>query len=284
MKKVALALCKLSKDYQPCDEILASCLANNGFEVSKEYWNDENCHWENYDLVILRSAIDYIDNVDAFLSWVNHVSKVSNLVNGESLIRHNCNKLYLKKLEDRGIEIVPTEVADSKSDLIAVINNLPYDDLVIKAAVGTKGLRTYRFNKDRLSEILETVSSFSINSKCPVLVQPFIASIDEDGVNTAMYFNGKFSFAVKRYPEIDNYDYVKEEHEELYSPSIEEINFCNKVINCYDEVPVYAKIDYIIVNNHPLLLKTGFIEPNLYFNLAPSHAQDLVDAIKQKYA
>ena len=41
--------------------------------------------WENYDLVILRSACDYIDNVDKFLDWISDVSSKTKLVNEEAI-------------------------------------------------------------------------------------------------------------------------------------------------------------------------------------------------------
>jgi glutathione synthase/RimK-type ligase-like ATP-grasp enzyme len=281
MKKIALAVCHLYKDKSPCDDILANALKNHGYSVTKEVWNDPNTKWEYYDLVILRSACDYIDNVDSFLNWVSDVSTKTTLINNEEVIKNNCNKLYLKKLENKGISIIPTQIADSLSDLIAVINNCNYDDIVIKHTLGAKGLRTYHFKKDQIEQIYQTISDLPINKKTPILVQPYIHNLKENGEISAMYFDGVYSFAVKRKPITDDITLSVKEEEELYNPSYDEIEFCNQVMSVYEFAPVYAKIDYVNDNGKLLLVKTGFIEPNLYFHVSPSHVEDFIKAIKK---
>lgn len=281
MKNIALAVCNLYKEHNPCDEILAKALVDSNFNVKIEVWDDPDTKWENYDLVILRSACDYIDNVDKFLEWISDVSSKTKLVNEEA-IKNNCNKIYLKKLEGKGIPIVPTKVADSLSDLIAEVNNSVYDDLVIKHSLGAKGLRTFHFKKNQLDQIYQTISEIPINKKTPMLVQPFLNDVKECGEISVMFFGGDYSFAVNRKQIKDEATLSSQDEEEvLYIPTKEEIDFCYKVLSIYEFIPDYARIDFIVSEGQPLLVKTGFIEPNLYFHISPTHVNDFIKVIKK---
>ena len=76
-----------------------------------------------------------------------------------------------------------------------MINNCNYDDIVIKHT-WSKGLRTYH-KKDQIEQIYQTISDLPINKKTPILVQPYIHNVKENGEISAMYFDGVYSFAVK---------------------------------------------------------------------------------------
>ena len=59
---------------------------------------------------MLRSPWDYVERLDEFLAWAEHVATVSALWNPTALVRWNTHKAYLLELAAAGAPVVPTVV------------------------------------------------------------------------------------------------------------------------------------------------------------------------------
>src|SRR5580765_6673197 len=91
------------------DEPLAlAALARTGVSVEVVDWDDPGVDWARFDRVVLRSAWDYPERLAQFLTWLEQVAAVSELVNPPGIIRWNLDKRYLVELADAGVPITPT--------------------------------------------------------------------------------------------------------------------------------------------------------------------------------
>jgi len=72
-------------------------------------WDDGDAPFAEQDLVILRSTWNYFERVDEFVGWVAKTGAATRLLNPPSIVAWNAKKTYLAELEERGVEIVPTE-------------------------------------------------------------------------------------------------------------------------------------------------------------------------------
>ena len=96
----------LDPDESPLREALEAELGRGAVEV--RYWDDASVDWGRFDTVLIRSTWDYVDHLDDYLAWAEHVESVTRLLNPASVVRWNTDKRYLAELGTVGIPIVPT--------------------------------------------------------------------------------------------------------------------------------------------------------------------------------
>ena len=95
------------------DDILVRAFASRGVAAERVPWRRRDAQWPRYDLVLVRSTWDYIDDLPAFLGVLDEIEAAGcRLVNPAATIRWNCDKRYLVELRAAGIPIVPTAVLE----------------------------------------------------------------------------------------------------------------------------------------------------------------------------
>src|SRR6476646_4954796 len=86
------------------DEPLAlAALQRAGVSVDVVDWDDPNVTWSSFDRVVLRSAWDYPQRLPEFMSWLEDVDAVSELVNPPEAVRWSLDKQYLAELDEAGV-------------------------------------------------------------------------------------------------------------------------------------------------------------------------------------
>ncbi len=174
-------------------ELLAPALDQVGVEAVAVAWDDSAVDWSGYDGVVVRSTWDYTGRVAAFRDWVRSTSAVTLLANPADVVVWNTDKRYLADLAAAGVPVVETRfVAPGRT------NEWPdWPELVVKPAVSAGARLTGRFgaaDREGASELVAAIHAEGVT----VMVQPFLASVDERGESDVLVFGGEPSHAVAK--------------------------------------------------------------------------------------
>lgn len=99
-----------------------------------------------------------------------------------------------------------------------------------------------------------------------VIIQTYIAEVAEYGESSLVFFHGEFSHAVRRQPPRGEWRANSRYQVEIipFEPTAHIIKTAQHIIHSLPEIPVYARVNGTIVQQHFLLNELEFIEPALY--------------------
>ena len=111
--------------------------AARGMRVDDIAWDDPKADWAGYDAVIIGTTWDYWDRLEEFLAALERIEGQTRLFNGSALVGWNARKTYLRELETRGAQLIPTVWLDLADEAAAraAFDTLEADDLVFKRQV-----------------------------------------------------------------------------------------------------------------------------------------------------
>ncbi len=263
--------CFLSMDdlagYVSDDELAIEPLNDLGWEVETISWRDEAADWNDFEAVIIRTPWDYQDEPEKFIEVLRRIdSSSARLENALSIVEWNLDKRYLRKLEDRGVRIVPTlwsEAVISAERFSEWKRELANDELIMKPTISATAKDTFRLVEfdDALSDV------FSGRS---YMVQPFMRQIIEEGEYSLFYFNGVYSHTILKAPTAGDFR-VQEEHGGLITavePEFRMLETAKQINDLIDPLPLYSRIDLVRCDDGGFaLMELELIEPALYFRM-----------------
>jgi glutathione synthase/RimK-type ligase-like ATP-grasp enzyme len=251
-------------------------LEQMGLNVIRKNWASEDFNWNNCDHAIFRTTWDYFDQYEKFTLWLKSVASKTCLINSIDLIQWNIDKHYLKDLNNKGINTIPTVYIEKKelNTLSELHEKKKWDKTILKPAVSATARHTYKLALDNLHHH-ETVFQKLIGEEC-MMLQPFQNDIVERGEVSYVLFGGEYTHAVLKRAKQGDFR-VQDEFGgtvELYKPNQKEIDFALSVVNACKPTPVYARVDVIKDNDGELcLVELELLEPELWFRLNPSSAK-----------
>ena len=211
------------------DQLLINEFESKGLSVNRTNWDNPVYDWSSTKVVLIRATWDYHYNIQKFLNWLEDIQDKTLVVNSVDIIKWNLDKKYLLDLQERGIEIVPTHIAQKEellSDLVAKYN---WSEVVIKPAISAGGKDTYRIEEINANDALFQ----KLCIKQTMIVQPFIKSIVEAGEITLVILDGKYSHAIKKIAKKGEFrvqdDFGGTVHD--YTPSNDEIQLAEHVFS-----------------------------------------------------
>lgn len=165
-------------------------------------WDDSGVDWSTFDLVLLRSAWDYVPRLAEFLAWCERVgadAAAESAVPGAL----NTDKHYLADLAAQGLATVPSHFLEpgthGATDLQGIVASLATDEFVVKPAVGAGPS-----DCNESDTACRCQTQTAIRRRCPApptaaLVQPTRSSMPA-WRNRAMFFDGRFEPAPRKDP------------------------------------------------------------------------------------
>ena len=174
------------------EPLLLAALRDLGLDVEVVPWDEDGVAWGRFDLVVVRSTWNYHLDRDRFLAWAEALPAVLNPVD---VLRWNTDKRYLRDLAAAGVPVVPTawlEPGDA-----AVLPEWP--ELVVKPAVSAGSLHTGRYRSDDHDAAVAHADGLLAEGRT-VMVQPYLADVDEAGETALVYLGGRFSHAIRKGP------------------------------------------------------------------------------------
>ena len=191
--------------------LLVEAMNAAGVRVETPFWDDPMVKWGRYDAALLRSTWDYVDRIGEFLTWCAECASRSLLMNPPDLVRWNTDKHYLAHLARAGVPVVPTRfvepgmlaahefeafLSDGRS---ACTVGVPGDfaEFVVKPAIGAGSRDAARYRRDESRRALEHLQRLLAAGRS-VLLQPYLARVDEQGETALLYLGGEFSHAIRK--------------------------------------------------------------------------------------
>ncbi len=279
-KRIALATSAAHPELHEHDLPLVDALRAAGLDPVAEVWTDPSVDWSAYDAVLLRSVWDYHIRYDEFSDWLSLVDKAGvPVLNDSGLVRWNGDKRYLLELRERGVAIVPSQVAAGDC-LREVVAGLDGEEIVIKPTVSATARHTIRgvAGSRELSQAMDDLPD------TVYLVQPFQTEIQTDGEWSLMYVDGEFTHAVVKLPAAGDYR-VQEEfggYATLAEPSAAMLASAQAALAAAGSDPLYARVDGVIVNGRFLLMELELIEPYLFLPQSPEATKKLAAAVAKR--
>lgn len=240
-------------------DALRAPFADLGMEVIDVDWADQTQDWASYSAVIIGTTWDYWDHAEEFLRTLDKIEQQTRLFNSAQLVRWNSHKSYLKDLAEEEVRVIPTLWIDQVDD--AAFRNafeaLGSDDLVFKRQVGAGADGQFRLSPtDPRPEMPH-----------PMMVQPFMPKIQEEGEYSFIFIYGSFSHALLKQAKAGDYR-IQSTYggvETAITPSDEDLADAAAILDILREIPLYARVDMLRGDDGRLLLmELELIEPYLY--------------------
>jgi glutathione synthase/RimK-type ligase-like ATP-grasp enzyme len=280
--RIALATSADHAELHPHDLTLADALRAAGLHPVAEVWTDPSVDWSSYDAVLLRTVWDYHVRYLEFTEWLGQLDKAGvPVLNDTDLVRWNADKQYLLELRERGVSIVPSQVAAGPC-LRDVINGLNGQQVVIKPTVSATAHLTIRgtAGSEELSRAIDDLPD------TVYLVQPFQPEIQSEGEWSLIFIDGEFTHAVLKRPADGDYR-VQDDFggtAELLEAPAAVLEGAAAALAAADtrRSPVYARVDGIVANGRFLLMELELIEPYLFLPQSPEATTKLATAVADR--
>ncbi len=274
--KIAIATCQRLPEPDADEGVLLDALRAKGLEANLLAWDDGSAPFAGHDLVVLRSTWNYYEHADAFRAWIDRTSNATTLLNPAHVVHANIEKTYLRDLEARGIDVVPTAFAEHGDDLDRLLKERRWDDekIVIKPVVSAGSFRTKSFTPNERAEARAFFAE--LTNERPAMVQPWMASVETYGERSLVWIAGDVTHAIRKTPRFAGND---EQVSGEMPVTPDERAFATRVLARFASDILYARVD--IVNDRGTLrvMELELIEPSLFFLQCPRALEKFVDEI-----
>ena len=290
--RVALVSCSDLPAYEVDDHPLWEALRAHDVELMLPVWDDEHFDWGSCDLVIPRTTWDYQGRWPEFLAWMREVDQETLLLNPIALMEWNLDKRYLRDLP---IGQPPTiwltqraldgeaEVDTATQEVLARCAERGWERAFLKPHIAASAFGTLRFSPRARGDDLKLSAHLAEwLPRRTMLLQPYLREVEEVGERSLIYFNGVYSHSVRKVP-VDGDYRVQDDYgasDMPWEPPVEWRRQCEALLSTLDEVPLYARCDFLSgPEGEPWLIELELIEPSLFFRHDPQSPGRFAEAI-----
>jgi hypothetical protein len=265
--------------------LLREALADRGIEGTTAVWDDDTVDWASFDLVVIRGTWDYFSRLEEFLRWARAVSAATRLLNPLSVVEWNTDKRYLRDLAALSVPIVATTWVEPGEEW-----SPPAGEFVVKPTVSAGAFETARYRPDEIAEARAHLARLHQGGRV-AMVQPYVASVDDEGETAMMYFGGQYSHAVNKAALLRPGRGVVEAlwadmritpttaSAAQHAVAVAALAAAARVT----EPAAYARVDLLTDHeNGPVVIEVELVEPALFLQDAPGSAARLAEAISQR--
>ncbi len=276
--RVALATCAAFPELAPDDPLLLHALQARGVQAEPAVWDSPTVDWGSYELIVVRSTWDYVERREQFLEWAQAVPRV---LNATDVLRWNTDKRYLGGLP----RAVATEFLAPGSRFHA-----PRGEYVVKPAVSAGSRDTARYAPGDQTRAEGHVEALLATGRT-VMVQPYLAAVDERGETALLFFGGEYSHAIRKGQMLRRYQapstrLFATEEIRARRPDRAERAAAEDVL---DSLPwpraelLYARVDLIPdQSGTPQVVEVELTEPSLFLSYADGAAGRLADRLLER--
>jgi glutathione synthase/RimK-type ligase-like ATP-grasp enzyme len=187
---VALATCAARPELDGDGPGLLAALDRAGVDARAAIWDDPAEAWGRFDLVVVRSTWDYTERRDQFVAWARSVPR---LANPAEVVEWNTDKRYLDDLAAAGVPVVPTTWIGPDDPVTLPTGG----EFVVKPAVSAGARGAGRHRPDRAAGAADHVRALQALGHW-VMVQPYLATVEQFGEAGLIYIDGRFSHAIRK--------------------------------------------------------------------------------------
>jgi glutathione synthase/RimK-type ligase-like ATP-grasp enzyme len=268
------------------DKLLQRGFEAQGFEATPVVWNRPDIDWNEFDIALIRSTWDYLDEQELFLQVLSQIeASTCKLFNPLEAVHWNIDKHYLFDLERWGISIIPTYLASNVETEVLhhIFADKGWRTAVIKPMVGLAASYTHKVTLDELAGTLRTLKVSHPEQE--FMLQPFIESVVSEGEWSFIYFNQKLSHVLLKKPAPNDYR-VQGIYGGTIQPAEPHPDDLFQVEAVMAKLPfdlLQARLDFVRVDGRLSIIEVELIEPIFSFNLIPEGIERLVHATNVKF-
>lgn len=268
------------------DNLLIQGFQGQGIDARPVTWNDPDVDWKQFDLALIRSTWDYLDEREQFLNVLFDLETSGcRLYNPLPAIRWNIDKRYLFDLESWGISVIPTLLAaDARPDqLYKLLSGERSQTVILKPTIGLGGSHSQRVPVDKFQETLDWLTTSRSQEK--YLVQPYIEDVVTEGEWSFVYFNRQLSLVLLKKPAPGDYRVqgIYGGTIQAARPRDEDLSQADRVMARIPFDVLYARLDFVRVAGKLSVMEVELIEPVFSFHLVPESVPRFVSATLQKF-
>jgi glutathione synthase/RimK-type ligase-like ATP-grasp enzyme len=271
--KIALATSSRWPHLAPEESSLIPTLISQGIDARPAVWSDPSIDWSHFDRVVVRSCWDYHLRLDEFLRWVE---TVPTLRNPARVVRWNSHKSYLLELERKGVQIPGTVLVRKGAGEARA--PMKQGRVIVKPAVSASAYETHLF--DSYADASDDIQRLAGDHD--VVIQEFIPEVIEDGEWSLVYFDRRFSHAVKKAPKSGDFRVQQELGGSALASVASEslLRTAQQALDAVEEDLLYARVDLVDTSRRgPLLMELELIEPTLFLATDPKATSRFAKAI-----
>jgi glutathione synthase/RimK-type ligase-like ATP-grasp enzyme len=264
------------------DDLLSAALLERGLSSVRMDWAQPDVDWSAFKCLVFRTTWDYFDRYPEFTAWLKRVSEQTILINSAETIWWNIDKHYLGELAYRDIQIVESRYIDigSQETLKDLLAETGWGEAVIKPCISGGARHTHRVNQSNAQEI-ETLLRPVLDAEAFIL-QPFQQQVVEQGEDTLMVFNGKYTHAVRKIAKAGDFrvqdDFGGKVYD--YTPTQDQIDLAERAVAACPQLPVYGRVDMVRDNRGQLaIMEVELLEPELWLRNHPPSAAPFAEGI-----
>jgi hypothetical protein len=277
---VHLVICSTLGAPDPDTPRVQEALVARGVDARAVDWRDASVQWGSAPLTIVRSPWDYVDHLDEFRAWVEHVDAVSTLWNPAATIQWNVHKSYLLELDAAGAPIVPTVLVPQgvAAHLDGVLDAQGWNAAVVKPAVSVGAIGAGRFD---VGDPAAQAHFDGIVARGDVLVQEYQPSVEVDGEMSVVWIDGEVTHAVRKTPKAGDYRVHAEYggRAEIEAPTDGLADLARRVVALAPTPLLYARVDAVRARDGWALMELEVVEPFLWLDGRPDLVDRFVDAV-----
>ena len=276
-----------SADYPGLDEDsvpLLDALRALGLRCEPRVW-DSGFDPTEARLCLLRSTWDYDSRRDEFLAWVRATAARVPILPSLETVAWNTDKSYLRDLEARGAQIVPTAWLARGDQLEHILESRGWERAVVKPAVGAGSRGLLRIGRGEAAQTQGDAEA--LLERGEVMVQPFLESVESHGELSLLFADGELTHAVRKLARPGDFR-VQPEYGgtfALETPGADAVEAAQAAVASLGEPPVLARVDLVAGDDgNPLLIELELVEPRLFLRAAPATAPSYAEAIARRLA
>ena len=263
-------------------ELSFAPMAELGWDVEMVPWQSD-VDWNAYELVSICTPWDDQKAVARFLDVLATIEKSSAcLVNSLDLVRWNLRKTYLRELEMRGADIVPSRFFEcfDADKVAACFDAYGTGTIVVKPVVGANSDNIFVLARPLPDDVIDGLSR--VFADRPFFVQPFVDSVRSEGEYSLFFFGGEYSHAILKKPKPGDFRTQEEHGADILSVEAPAalVETARRVLGVVNPQPVYVRADFVRgAGERFLLMELELIEPALYFRTDTESARRFARAL-----
>ncbi|QBY05566.1 hypothetical protein E2K93_14815 [Thalassotalea sp. HSM 43] len=278
MKHCAILTMDCLDDFEAYDHLFDQPLLELGWQTHMVSWRQSNVDWNQYDVVLIRTPWDYQDDAPLFMQVLTDIEQSrAVLENSINIVEWNINKKYLRELEQYSVNIVPTIWEEQYNEALVGEYFARFDtqQIVIKPCVSANADNTFWLTTQNWQEYKQDLANAFASRD--FMVQPFVESVINEGEYSCFYFDGQYSHSILKTPKENDFR-VQEEHGGRLKlvdaePVLrEQAEHAMAKLAQIDEMPMYARVDFVRIGDKFAMMEAELIEPSLYFNMDENSA------------
>lgn len=266
------------RGYVADDHALVAELAKLGVTPIERPWTVGLSDISAADTLVIRAIWDYHLRPQEFVAWLDEVRRIGcRMINPEALIRWNHRKTYLRELTEKGVATPKTYFFRSHEEFANKEPRLAHAEYVLKPVISASAHRTARV---AVADVAEGAQHFADSE---FMVQEFLPEIAA-GEWSVIYIGQEFTHAVRKVPATGEFRSQRDfgAKQEAGTPPDSAIAQGKRILSLLPKPAAYARIDFVMRSDTPLLIELELIEPELFLANHEAAAQKLAQIIARR--